>query len=235
MKIFLAVYLGSAEAFEKYKAMDEEMRKTNDRSGMDAWMKWTTDHKGSIVEMGSPLGKTKRITEIIVDEFNKYSAMKCCSVRFGNVFASRGSVIETFVHQINHNLDVTLTDIKATRFFMSHDEAANLILASAIFNDQGIFVQNMGEEIEVSQIVHRLAIHLGKKYRQKIIGLQTGEKLNEELYAGEFTKTSINEIVKVTVPKNREITAKIEEKSIPKSNIETLQVIDELIDLIENK
>ena len=61
MKKFLAIYLGSAEAFEKYKAMDEKMRKEKDMSGMQAWMKWGTDHKADIVDMGSPLGKTKKI------------------------------------------------------------------------------------------------------------------------------------------------------------------------------
>jgi leucyl aminopeptidase (aminopeptidase T) len=61
MKKFLAIYLGSAESFEKYKAMHEEMRKANDKKGMEAWMKWATDHKGDVVDMGSPLGKTKHI------------------------------------------------------------------------------------------------------------------------------------------------------------------------------
>ena len=61
MKKFLAIYLGSAEGFDKYKAMAEEMRKANDMKGMAAWMKWGTDNKDSIVDMGSPLGKTKRI------------------------------------------------------------------------------------------------------------------------------------------------------------------------------
>lgn len=61
MKKFLAIYLGSREAFEKYKAMDEQMRKERDTAGMEAWMKWATDNKDSIVEMGTPLGKTKRV------------------------------------------------------------------------------------------------------------------------------------------------------------------------------
>lgn len=63
MKQFLAIFLGSAEAFEKYKAMNEQMRKDNDMKGMQAWMKWGTDHKGDIVNMGSPLGKTKHISK----------------------------------------------------------------------------------------------------------------------------------------------------------------------------
>lgn len=55
------MFLGSPDAMQKYMAMDEAMRKENDMKGMQAWMKWATDHKGDIVQMGSPLGKTKKI------------------------------------------------------------------------------------------------------------------------------------------------------------------------------
>jgi hemolysin-activating ACP:hemolysin acyltransferase len=61
MKKFLAIYLGTEEGFAKYKAMDEKMRKERDTSGMTAWSKWATDNKKSILDMGAPLGKTKRI------------------------------------------------------------------------------------------------------------------------------------------------------------------------------
>lgn len=61
MKKFLAIYLGTEEGFAKYKALDEKMRKEKDMSGMAAWMKWATDNKASIADMGTPLGKTKRV------------------------------------------------------------------------------------------------------------------------------------------------------------------------------
>ena len=61
MKQFLAVFLGSPEAMSKYMAMDEATRKENDMKGMQGWMKWAQDHKGDVVEMGSPLGKTKKV------------------------------------------------------------------------------------------------------------------------------------------------------------------------------
>ncbi len=44
-----------------YRAQDETLRKANDKKGMEAWTKWAKDNKGSIVEIGSPLGKTKKI------------------------------------------------------------------------------------------------------------------------------------------------------------------------------
>lgn len=61
MKQFLAIYLGSAESFEKYKAMDEMTRQGKDMAGMEAWGKWAAAHQDAIVNDGSPLGKTKHI------------------------------------------------------------------------------------------------------------------------------------------------------------------------------
>ena len=56
MKKFMAVYLGSPEKMMAWKPDDATMKK-----GMEAWTKWVTDNKTSIVDGGSPLGKTKRI------------------------------------------------------------------------------------------------------------------------------------------------------------------------------
>ena len=55
MKNFLAIYLGSADANAKLEISDAQKR-----AGMDKWMKWTTDNANAIVDLGSPLGKTKR-------------------------------------------------------------------------------------------------------------------------------------------------------------------------------
>ena len=177
----------------------------------------------------SNLGKTKRITELLVNEYSKSKGLNCCSVRFGNVFASRGSVIETFIHQIVNNLPVTLTDQNVTRYFMSHDEAANLILASARFEENGIFVQNMGKEILMSGVVEALANNLGVKYTIRLIGLQSGEKLHEELYAGEFEKTNIKEIVKVEVNFKSGLVDLVRSKGKPKDNKDTLKIIEEIL------
>ncbi len=56
MKNFLAIYLGSADANAKMEITDAQKR-----AGMDKWMKWVTDNAGAIVDVGSPLGKTKTI------------------------------------------------------------------------------------------------------------------------------------------------------------------------------
>lgn len=62
MRKFVAIYTGSASAFDKWKAMDEEKRRQQEKAGKEAWRKWVTANEKSIVDHGSPLGKTKRIS-----------------------------------------------------------------------------------------------------------------------------------------------------------------------------
>ena len=60
MKKFLAIYVGTQAALERWKKLDDKTRKEREASGMEAWMKWGRDHAAVIVDQGSPLGKTKR-------------------------------------------------------------------------------------------------------------------------------------------------------------------------------
>lgn len=62
MKRFLAIYVGteSALARSKWNELPDAERKAREQKGMDAWMKWGADHAAAIVDMGAPLGKTKR-------------------------------------------------------------------------------------------------------------------------------------------------------------------------------
>jgi FlaA1/EpsC-like NDP-sugar epimerase len=102
--------------------------------GIKKFVNISTDKAANPVSI---LGKTKKIGELITEEAYNESSLRQCSVRFGNVFASRGSVIETFIHQIKNGLPVTITDEKVARFFMSHNEAANLVLAAASLKENG--------------------------------------------------------------------------------------------------
>jgi hypothetical protein len=63
MKKFLAVYLGSPDsaAFKQWNAMPEAERKERRRLGVEAWMRWGKEHEKAIVDVGTPLGKTKRV------------------------------------------------------------------------------------------------------------------------------------------------------------------------------
>ena len=62
MKKFLAIYLGSSAGFEKWSAKDEAERKERQRAGMDAWMSWAGQAGSGMVDMGSPVGASARLS-----------------------------------------------------------------------------------------------------------------------------------------------------------------------------
>ena len=62
MKKFLAIYLGSAAALDKWKLIEEVERKEKEKAGKEAWGKWVEANKASIVDQGTPVGKTKRVS-----------------------------------------------------------------------------------------------------------------------------------------------------------------------------
>jgi hypothetical protein len=61
MKRFLAIYIGTDAAFERWKQLADEQRRTREAAGMVAWKEWMETHKAVILEVGGPLGKTKRV------------------------------------------------------------------------------------------------------------------------------------------------------------------------------
>jgi hypothetical protein len=62
MKKFLAIYIGTADAFKKWSELSESERNQREQAGMKAWGDWVVKHQQSIVVEGGPLGKTKRIS-----------------------------------------------------------------------------------------------------------------------------------------------------------------------------
>jgi len=135
----------------------------------------------------SILGATKRISEIMCQSFRNFGHLKSVIkiVRFGNVFGSKGSAIELFIDQINNGLPITITDFRAKRYFMSIQEACNLVInVTKIRENKKIFILNMGEQIFLKDIIYKLA-ELKNIEKNKIIinkiGLKKGEKIFEEL------------------------------------------------------
>ena len=131
----------------------------------------------------SVLGKSKYIGELLTAKYREIGAKNFTSVRFGNVFNSQGSVIETFSQQLEANLPVTLTDINVARYFMKLEEAANLSLSAIILNQGEVHILEMGEQIKLIDIIHRMKEISGSRSEIKLVGLRSGEKLSEELHA----------------------------------------------------
>lgn len=137
-------------------------------------------------EPRSILGATKRLAEMIV-QANADGKMRACSVRFGNVLGSRGSLLAVVRDQIERGVPVTVTDPDVTRFFMTVEEAVGLVLSAAPMGEFGeTFVLDMGEPVRIVDLVRRYAEQLRVPDVQiRFTGLRPGEKLHETLF-GEF-------------------------------------------------
>ncbi len=193
--------------------------------GVPKFINISTDKAANPVSI---LGKTKKITELISEEVFIGSSLKQCSVRFGNVFASRGSVIETFIHQLKNDIPVTLTDPEVSRFFMSQNEAANLVLAASSLPESGIYIQNMGQQVKIIDIINRIGNFLRIKPKIKIIGLQKGEKIHEELFDRPVSSTKFNEISRSEYSLKTGLVLEAKSNQ-PMNNPESVQIIDSLV------
>jgi len=138
----------------------------------------------------SVMGASKRLCEqLLLSRAPSNAAF--CAVRFGNVLGSRGSVVPTFMRQIEAGGPVTVTDRRMTRFFMSIREAVQLVLQAAALSDQSahgeVFMLDMGEPVVIHDLAERMIRLSGRKpgtdVEIRITGTRPGEKLSEELTA----------------------------------------------------
>lgn len=108
-----------------------------------------------------------------------------CATRYGNVMASRGSVIPLFVRQIKEAREVTVTDPAMTRFLMSLEDSVDLVLFAFGHANQGdIFVQK-APGCTIGDLAAALLAIFGKTNPIRIIGTRHGEKLYESLISRE--------------------------------------------------
>lgn len=131
----------------------------------------------------SVLGRTKFSIERAIASVAAESGRRYMSVRFGNVLGSRGSVLETFVAQVAAGDPVTVTDPDVTRYFMTADEACELVLQAAAIGHPGeTLVLDMGVPIKIDDLARRVIALSGRSDAQIVYtGLRPGEKLSESL------------------------------------------------------
>lgn len=132
------------------------------------------------------MGTSKAMMEkVFVAKSRTSDSTVICGTRYGNVMASRGSVIPHFYDQIKSGNDITVTDPNMTRFMMTLDDAVNLVLYAFENGNSGdIFVQK-----SPSTTIGELASTMKKIYNSTVdiknIGIRHAEKMHETLLSRE--------------------------------------------------
>jgi FlaA1/EpsC-like NDP-sugar epimerase len=137
------------------------------------------------VNPSSIMGASKRVAEQVLLSRSPQNGTYA-AVRFGNVLGSRGSVIPTFARQIESGGPVTVTDPRMTRFFMSVEEAVQLVLQASLLSEgRDIFMLEMGEPVPIMELARRMIQlsggRVGVDIHIEVTGIRPGEKLREDL------------------------------------------------------
>lgn len=163
-------------------------------AGVERFILVSTD---KAVRPTSVMGASKRFAELILQGLARESKGTIfTAVRFGNVLDSSGSVIRRFREQINSGGPVTVTDPNVVRYFMSLEEASNLVIQAAGLASGGdVFVLDMGEPVKIDDLARSMIRLMGLDVRSddnpegdieiRYTGLRPGEKLIEELLISE--------------------------------------------------
>ena len=172
-----------AEAVKNNVFGTRNVLESAEEHGVKRFVQLSTD---KAVNPTNIMGATKRITELIVQQFAKHSVMRCMTVRFGNVLGSHGSVIPLFEKQIKAGGPVLVTDKEITRYFMTIPEAVQLVLQAGALGESGaIYVLDMGEPVKIYELAEKVIRFHGYEPNVdmpiEIIGLRPGEKMYEEL------------------------------------------------------
>lgn len=131
------------------------------------------------------MGATKECSETIT------VALGYIAVRFGNVLASRGSVLEIWERQFKSGEPLTITDPQMTRYMMEIPQACKLVIKAIESNKGGsVYILDMGKPKKIIDLKNEI---YGKEYPIKIIGRRNGELLEEKLMTDDEQKKVVQD------------------------------------------
>ena len=136
------------------------------------------------------MGYTKLWCERIIQHYSKRTLSQFKIVRFGNIYNSAGSFVETLQWQMDTGRPITITDDRMKRYFMTVDDAVSLITDIVDLDwTNSTYILNMGEEVSVVDLIPQ-------GYPTEHIGIRPGEKLHEELvYDYESLEPTANPLI----------------------------------------
>jgi FlaA1/EpsC-like NDP-sugar epimerase len=170
------------------------------RFGVDRFVNVSTD---KAADPTSVLGYTKRVTERLTAAADEAGRGTYLSVRFGNVLGSRGSVLTAFRSQIEAGGPVTITHPDVARYFMTIEEAVQLVIqAGAIGADGDVLVLEMGDRVRITDLARRLIEATENPVEIVYTGLRPGEKVQEVLVGqAELSEPTSHDLIsRVGVP-----------------------------------
>ncbi|MEO7148086.1 MAG: polysaccharide biosynthesis protein, partial [Terrimesophilobacter sp.] len=147
--------------------------------GVETFVNVSTDKAANPTSI---LGHSKRVAEKLTSWAAGESGKNYVSVRFGNVIGSRGSMLPTFTALIDAGGPLTVTHPDATRYFMTIQEACQLVIqAGGIGQPAEVLILDMGEPVRILDVANRMIEMSGKDIPIVFTGLRHGEKIHEVL------------------------------------------------------
>ena len=139
------------------------------------------------------MGISKAMMEKVAIAMSRNCKTTICLTRYGNVMASRGSVIPLFIDQIKKDKPLTITDPNMTRFLMSLDEAVELVWYAFQNGNAGDLFIHKATGATIGQLAKALKKIYSSNHDDLIIGTRHGEKLYETLCTREEMAKAIDE------------------------------------------